>query len=257
MKKNMVLGTIILGSICFALPAKINALGTANVQFDVQDNISVGETFTVEMYVDEINDTYDGIVSFSGNLSFDKEKVEYISATEVETPYKFYINEDNNYIIAGLDFTLDNGIYTKTLVYRFNFKALQPGDTIVTLENAVLTDSDSYIDTTVVNKNIIIKQNEQSIEKNIIKEEKKQELKYNSISKEKTENKNDITKEEIVEEKNISKEEIVEENQLVVEEQSKPIEQVETSNKNEKNSIIKHIQEFFKNCLNFFKNLFK
>lgn len=164
MKNKFMITTALIGILCTATP--VLAAGDAKVTFTGSDNIKVGETFTVTMNVTDINNTYDGIVSMGGNLSFDNTKLEYVSSKEVNAPYQFQINESYDYKIAGLDFTLENGIYNTTSVYEFTFKALEEGNTSITLENAKLTDSQDYINTTVISKNVTIEEKDEVIIKN-------------------------------------------------------------------------------------------
>lgn len=150
---------ILVGLMTFGLlgsTASVYAMGNATVSFDSSNTVNVGDTFTVKMNVEDITDTYDGIVSMGGNLSFDSTKIEYISSKGIETPYQFQINENYNYKIAGLDFTLDNGIKNNLTVYEFTFRALEEGKTIITLTDAKLTDSKEYINTNVISKEINI-----------------------------------------------------------------------------------------------------
>lgn len=154
MKNKMLIGLMTLGLL--SSTTSVYAMGNATVSFDSNNTVNVGDTFTVKMNVEDIMDTYDGVVSMGGNLSFDNTKIEYISSKGIETPYQFQINEDYNYKIAGLDFTLDNGIKNNLTVYEFTFKALEEGNTTITLTNAKLTDSKEYVNTNVVSKEINI-----------------------------------------------------------------------------------------------------
>lgn len=154
MKNKMLIGLMTLGLL--GSTTSVYAMGKATVSFDSNNTVNVGDTFTVKMNVEDIIDTYDGVVSMGGNLSFDNTKIEYISSKGIETPYQFQINQDYNYKIAGLDFTLDNGIKNNLTVYEFTFKALKEGNTAITLTNAKLTDSKEYINTNVVSKEINI-----------------------------------------------------------------------------------------------------
>lgn len=154
MKKKIFLTMAVVGALSLTSP--VYAIGNATVSFDSDNTINVGDTFTVKMNVSNINDTYDGIVSMGGNLSFDNTKIEYVSSKGIDIPYLFQINEDYNYRIAGLDFTLDNGIKNNLTVYEFTFKALTEGNTNITFTNAKLTDSKDYINTTVISKQIKI-----------------------------------------------------------------------------------------------------
>ena len=166
MKNKILVGLMTIGLL--SSTTSVYAMGNATVSFNSDDTVTVGDTFTVKMNVEDIKDTYDGVVSMGGNLSFDNTKIEYISSKEIDTPYQFQINEDYNYKIAGLDFTLENGIKDNLTVYEFTFKALQEGTTTITLTNTKLTDSKDYIATNVVTKEIdIIQKNKNEELKNI------------------------------------------------------------------------------------------
>lgn len=159
--KNKIIMVTLLTSVLLSTTS-VYASGSAKVNFTSSDYIKVGDTFTVSMNVTDINDTYDGVVSMGGNLSFDSNMIEYISSKGIKTPYLFQINEVANYKIAGLDFTLNNGIRDTMAVYEFTFKALQPGNTTITLKNAKLTDSKDYINTIVIPEKIVISKEDTS-----------------------------------------------------------------------------------------------
>ncbi len=242
MKNKILLGVMTLGLL--GSTTSVYAMGNATVSFDSNNTVKVGDTFTVKMNVEDITDTYDGVVSMGGNLSFDNTKIEYISSKGIETPYQFQINEDYNYKIAGLDFTLDNGIKNNLTVYEFTFKALEEGNTTITLTNAKLTDSKEYINTNVVSKeiNIINKKEEKQAPANI-KPVVKTELENTKV-----ENKIETeTKVEVETNKTETKEEIV-----VALLDNK----INTNTKKEENVIervINNITNFFSKILNLFK----
>lgn len=242
MKNKILLGVMTLGLL--GSTTSVYAMGNATVSFDSNNIVKVGDTFTVKMNVEDITDTYDGVVSMGGNLSFDNTKIEYISSKEIETPYQFQINEDYNYKIAGLDFTLDNGIKNNLTVYEFTFKALEEGNTTITLTNAKLTDSKEYINTNVVSKeiNIINKKEEKQAPANI-KPVVKTELENTKV-----ENKIETeTKVEVETNKTETKEEIV-----VALLDNK----INTNTKKEENvieKVINNITNFFSKILNLFK----
>lgn len=169
MKKVLVKGAVFL-SVLFA-PMQVNAKGIAKVEFYGDNDITVGETFTVRMGVSDIRNTYDGVVSFGGNLLFDENTLEYVSSKGVVMPYVFQINESANYIIAGLDFTLNNGIRNDLIVYEFTFKAKEAGNTTITFDNAKLTDSQDYIDTIVLDKTIVVENKTEEATKKSVTEE--------------------------------------------------------------------------------------
>lgn len=242
MKNKILLGVMTLGLL--GSTTSVYAMGNATVSFDSNNIVKVGDTFTVKMNVEDITDTYDGVVSMGGNLSFDNTKIEYISSKGIETPYQFQINEDYNYKIAGLDFTLDNGIKNNLTVYEFTFKALEEGNTKITLTNAKLTDSKEYINTNVVSKeiNIINKKEEKQAPANI-KPVVKTELENTKV-----ENKIETeTKVEVETNKTETKEETV-----VALLDNK----INTNTKKEENvieKVINNITNFFSKILNLFK----
>jgi len=148
----------------FLMITPVKAMGNAKIEFTGNTNVEIGETFKIDMIVTDIYDTYDGIVSFGGNLDFDENMLEYVSSKGAQNPYLFQMNENAKYKIAGLDFTLDNGIRENSKVYEFTFKAIKEGQTSINFKNAKLTDSKDYIDTVVLNKNVTI--NSKGIENN-------------------------------------------------------------------------------------------
>lgn len=242
MKNKILLGVMTLGLL--GSTTSVYAMGNATVSFDSNNTVKVGDTFTVKMNVEDITDTYDGVVSMGGNLSFDNTKIEYISSKGIETPYQFQINEDYNYKLAGLDFTLDNGIKNNLTVYEFTFKALEEGNTTITLTNVKLTDSKEYINTNVVSKeiNIINKKEEKQAPANI-KPVVKTELENTKV-----ENKIETeTKVEVETNKTETKEEII-----VALLDNK----INTNTKKEENvieKVINNITNFFSKILNLFK----
>ena len=211
MKNKLIIGTVLTGMLLGASP--VEAMGNAKVEFASRDNIQVGETFTVSMSVTDINNTYDGVVSMGGNLSFDSTMVEYVSAKEVDAPYEFQINEDYGYKLAGLDFTLDNGIRENVTVYEFTFKALKEGNTTITLTNAKLTDSQDYINTVVLGEEITISEKEEVVVKETVVEKK--ENKVNKVESNKVVEKQEVVVEKI-EEETLEKQESVEKIQKAV-----------------------------------------
>jgi len=131
---------------------------SATVGFSGNSTVAVGSNITVKMYVSNVTDAVGGVVSVGGNLSFDSEYLEYVSGTGTTTPYTFQINTGANYIIAGLDTTLSNGITgsSQTTVFTFVFKAKKVGTTQVTLTNAKISDTSSKITSNISPKTITI-----------------------------------------------------------------------------------------------------
>ena len=151
---------IVLTLICsmFMRILTVQAAPSATVGFSGNSTVSVGSNITITMYISNVSDTTGGIVSVGGNLSFDSEYLEYVSGTGVNLPYTFQINPSANYIIAGLDTTLSNGITgsSQTKVFTFVFKAKKQGTTQISLTNAKLSDVSSKIGATVSPKTITI-----------------------------------------------------------------------------------------------------
>lgn len=151
---------IILTLICsmFTSILTAKAAASATVGFSGNSTVSVGSNITITMHISNVTGTDGGIVSVGGNLSFDSEYLEYVSGTGTTSPYTFQINPSANYIIAGLDTTLSNGITgsSQTKVFTFVFKAKKEGTTQVTLTNAKLSDVSSKITSTVSPKTITI-----------------------------------------------------------------------------------------------------
>jgi len=248
MKNKIIIGTILTTTLLTTTP--VNAMGTAKVEFTNNDNIKVGDTFTIRMNVTDIKDTYDGVVSMGGNLSFDSTMIEYVSSKGTETPYLFQINEDYNYKIAGLDFTLDNGIKETLTVYEFTFKALQEGNTTITLENAKLTDSQDYIDTVVLEKKLNIEAKQETII---------QEMPITNVN---TKFETSATKKVVVEEVVETKTEAMEEEIKVIEENTKEFFKDEkpklvAEKSVEKETFTEKLQKVFNNIFLKLRNLFK
>lgn len=205
MKNKWIASIIAIGLLLIATP--VQALGTAKVEFSSKSEILIDEIFTVDLSVTEVKDTEDGIVSMGGIISFDPTRIEYISAEEIEAPYRFQINEQN-YKIAGVDFTMQNGIQGPTTIYRFTFRAKTEGITSITLEDARLTDRDDYLDVSVKEVKIhIIKKTEDDsviespVEKEpidkpseeVVKGDQESTLKNEIITENKKEQKNNKT----------------------------------------------------------------
>ena len=228
MKKKIFLTMAVVGALSLTSP--VYAIGNATVSFDSNNTINVGDTFTVKMNVSNINDTYDGIVSMGGNLSFDNTKIEYVSSKGIETPYLFQINEDYNYRIAGLDFTLDNGIKNNLTVYEFTFKALTESNTNITFTNAKLTDSKDYINTTVISKQIKIISKSNTVTKVEEENTKNETIKSPSSTRLITSsNKLTTTNNKIIETTKVKKERISNEEKQVIKKLEKSISTIFTT----------------------------
>lgn len=186
-------------------PVKANGIATINVEG--KTNATVGETINVNLKLENIKDTIDGVVAIGGDLKYDKEYLEYVGSLDINPNYKTEINE-KILRIAGLDFTLENGIKEDSAIYTFSFKVLKEGNTSITFENPEVVDTDaSAITSNVLPLNITINSNNQeevktpeikTVEKDkkiIVKEENS---KTNNVIEE--EIKNNIVENEIKEE---------------------------------------------------------
>jgi hypothetical protein len=159
MKKSnkKILMTLTIIAIFFSCILSVNAQ-SATVGISGNSTVAEGSNITLKMYVSNVSNTAGGVVSVGANLVFDSEYLQYVSGTGATTPYGFSINPSSNYVIAGLDMSLSNGITGTgaTNVFTFVFKALKQGSTEVTLANAKLTDTNQILTTTVVPKTITI-----------------------------------------------------------------------------------------------------
>ena len=176
-------------------PVKANGIATINVEG--KTNATVGETINVNLKLENIQDTIDGVVAIGGDLKYDKEYLEYVGSLDINPNYKTEINE-KILRIAGLDFTLENGIKEDSAIYTFSFKVLKEGNTSITFENPEVVDTDaSAIASNVLPLNITINSNNQEEVKTpeikaVEKEEKlkadKEDKKTNNVIEEKQEN---------------------------------------------------------------------
>lgn len=146
MRKGKSLIIILTVAMLYLVIASFNqayAAPSATIGFSGNSTAKVGENITVKMYLSNISETNGGVVSAGGNLSFDSTYLEYVSGTGITSPYMFQINEAANYIIAGLDTTLSNGITgtQPTTVFTFVFKVKKKGTTQISLTNAKLSDT--------------------------------------------------------------------------------------------------------------------
>lgn len=145
----LIILTVILSALTFT--TKVCAAASAVIGISGNSTANMGSNITVKMYVSNVVDTIGGVSSVSANLKFDSDYLEYVSGTGVSTPYTFQINPSNNYIIAGLDTTLSNGITGsgQVNVMTFVFRPKQEGTTQITLTNNDLTDTVNQISSTV------------------------------------------------------------------------------------------------------------
>lgn len=190
MKKKIVLG-LIAATMLSSMPLNAYAIGSATVNFKSNNTVEVGETIKVYMSTENIEDANNGIVGVGGKLMYDNEKLEFVEAKLVDAPYDFWFNPKANKL-AGLDFTFENAINKNTTIYEFTFKALEEGNTNISLEEAELSDSE----TNVLNSNVYGKTIE-IVEKTVeevkaVKKNIQKEIKEEITNKEKLEKVNDV-----------------------------------------------------------------
>ena len=129
MKKALFTGAVVA---LLCVPSVAYAKGTAGIKFEGTNNVNVGDEFTVNMVIDNVNDTNEeGIVGFGGYITYDKDVLELVETSQGDT-YEVFINRDNNKII-GIDYTMANGIKSRTNAYRLTFRSIGEGNTNITL----------------------------------------------------------------------------------------------------------------------------
>ena len=163
MKKALFTGAVIT---LLCIPSVAYAKGTAGVKFEGQNNVNVGDEFTVNMVIDNVNDTEYGIVGLGGYITYDNNVLELVN-TEQGNSYEILINRNNNKII-GIDYTMENGIKERTNIFKLTFKAKAEGNTNITLTDGELEDRYDSIDFNVEDLNI--SSNEVIEEKPIVEE---------------------------------------------------------------------------------------
>ena len=223
----------------FLVLAPVKANGSATITVDSKDEAIVGETIDVTLNIKDIKDTLDGIVAIGGDLKYDKEYLEYVSSKNTNKNYFIDIN-DRIMRIAGVDFTLENGIKKDQTIYTFTFKVLKEGKTNITFINPEVVDTDaSVIESKIMDLNIKAK------EKEIIKEEITEvEPVIEETSKEVV----TTTIKETEPTKLVQKEEIKE-----TEETEETLEEIETQEETKKTTIIDVIKDIFTSIIRIFK----
>ena len=136
MKNNILKKILLTGALAFA-PVIVNA-ESANISIVGNNEAYLNDTVTLNVRVDHIEDVEEGIVAIGGDIVYDNEYLELVSATPAQNPYRFDGNSisANTYRIAGVDFTMNNGIKSDTIVYSLVFKTNKLGQTKVSFNNA-------------------------------------------------------------------------------------------------------------------------
>ena len=135
MKKALFTGAVVT---LLCVPSVAFAKGTAGVKFEGQNNVNVGDEFTVNMVIDNVNDTEYGVVGLGGYITYNSDVLELIN-TEQGDSYEILINRNNNKII-GIDYTMANGIKERTNMFKLTFRAKAPGNTNITLTDGEVED---------------------------------------------------------------------------------------------------------------------
>lgn len=197
MKKALFTGAVVT---LLCVPSVAFAKGTAGVKFEGQNNVNVGDEFTVNMVIDNVNDTEYGVVGLGGYITYNSDVLELIN-TEQGNSYEILINRKNNKII-GIDYSMANGIKERTNVYNLTFKAKAAGDSNITLTDGELEDRYDSIEFTVDGLNVTSK--EVKIEENnTVNEVKTEEIVENHETQTRVEtapveNKKEITTKKVV-----------------------------------------------------------
>ena len=183
MKKKLFTGALVG---LMSIPMVVNAAGVSTIKFEGSNTVNVGDEFTVNMVIDNIDGTNNGIVAFGGYINYDKNVLELVSTSQADNKYEVLINRNINKI-AALDYTLANGIKERTNVYSMTFKAIGEGNSVVTLTDGEVVDTNSEVDYNVealdVNaKNVVVeKQETVAYEDNYVENEVVEETKEDKV----------------------------------------------------------------------------
>ena len=159
MKKNL-FNKILLSGALLLVPTIVNA-ESANIAITGESTANVNDTVTLNVKVNNIDDA--SIVAVGGDIFYNPEYLTLIDTKSVSTNYKFDGNQikNGNYRIAGVDYTMENGINVDSVVYSLVFKANKVGTTEVSFKNAELVNTNAkVINSTTTSKvlNIIEKE---------------------------------------------------------------------------------------------------
>lgn len=150
MKKKLFAGALVG---LLSIPMAVNAAGVSTVKFEGQNSVNVGDEFTVNMVLDNIEGTNNGVVAFGGYIDYDKNVLELVSTSQADAKYEVLINNRINKI-AAIDYTLTNGIKERTNVYTMKFKAIGEGNSAITLTDGEVEDSTDEISFNVLELNV-------------------------------------------------------------------------------------------------------
>lgn len=186
--KNNILNKVLLTGVTLLAPTIVSA-ESANVAIVGENTAYANDTITLNVKVNNIDDA--DIVAVGGDILYNPEYLTLIDTKSLSTNYSFDGNKisDGNYRIAGVDFTMENGIKSETAIYSLVFKANKVGQTMVSFKNEELVNTNAkVISSTTSSKVLNIK------EKEVANEEVKAVNTNNEVKQEVKEVKNDIVK---------------------------------------------------------------
>lgn len=169
MKKALFTGAVVA---LLCVPSVAFAKGTAGIKFEGQNNVNVGDEFTVNMVIDNVNDTEYGVVGLGGYITYDTDVLELVS-TEQGNSYEVLINRNNNKII-GIDYTMENGVKERTNMFKLTFRAKAAGNSNITLTEGEVEDRYDSIDFNV--NGLYVTSNEENVAPEEIKIEENNEI---------------------------------------------------------------------------------
>ena len=193
MKKALFTGAVVT---LLCVPSVAFAKGTAGIKFEGQNNVNVGDEFTVNMVIDNVNGTEYGVVGLGGYITYNSDVLELVN-TEQGNSYEILINRNNNKII-GIDYTMENGIKERTNMFKLTFRAKAAGDSNITLTDGEVEDRYDSIDFDV--NGLYVTSNEVKVEENVAFLVENEENVETQISVEPTnvENKKNTTTKKVV-----------------------------------------------------------
>ena len=172
MRKALFTGALIT---LLCVPSVAFAKGTAGIKFEGNNNVNVGDEFTVNMVIDNVSDTEEsGIVGLGGYITYDKDVLELVDIYQGDA-YEVQINRNNNKFI-GIDYTMANGIKSRTNVFGLTFRSKAAGNTNITLTEGELEDQFSSVEFNVQGLNVTsneVVENTPVVEENLIVNEEK------------------------------------------------------------------------------------
>ena len=156
---------LLTGAILLA-PTAVNA-ASANVAITGENSAMVNDTITLNIKVNNVLDA--DVVAVGGDILYNPEYLTLIDTKSVSNNYSFDGNliTDGDYRIAGVDFTMENGIKTDSIVYSLVFRTKKSGNTEITFNNAELVNTNaSVINATTTSK--VLNINEKQVAKEIV-----------------------------------------------------------------------------------------